>query len=169
MRLDNPLNAGDTIEFDITFEGEVRTEPEERHGVDPNQKVKIHFGPGNDSAEDYYYIKYANCTREGLGIDDVKIQTQENAQEALVQLNDAIIKKDQIRAEFGSTQNRLENTVTNLKTQSENLQAAESRISDTDIANEMMNFVKNQILTQSAVAMLAQANSIPQMVMALVR
>ncbi len=62
-------------------------------------------------------------------------------------------------------QNRLENTVTNLSIQAENLQAAESRISDTDVATEMTQFVKNQILTQSAVAMLGQANSYPHMLM----
>ena len=66
-------------------------------------------------------------------------------------------------------QNRLENTITNLQIQAENLQAAESRISDVDVANEMTNFVRNQILTQSAVAMLAQANQLPQMAMQLMQ
>ncbi|MFG6375226.1 MAG: flagellin, partial [Desulfovibrio sp.] len=66
---------------------------------------------------------------------------------------------------LGAMQNRLENTVTNLSIQAENLQAAESRISDTDVATEMTQFVKNQILTQSAVAMLGQANSYPHMLM----
>ena len=70
-----------------------------------------------------------------------------------------------MRAHLGAMQNRLENTVTNLSIQSENLQAAESRISDTDVATEMTQFVKNQILTQSAVAMLGQANSYPHMLM----
>lgn len=168
MKLDNPLAAGDTINFDITFEGAVTTEPEERHGVDPNQRVKIHFGTMNDSAEDYYYIKYANCTLDGLGLSDVDIQTQDKAQEALVQINDAIVKKDKIRADYGAMQNRLENTLSNLSIQAENLQAAESRISDTEVAQEMMNFVRYQILSQSAVAMLAQANNVPQMVMRLI-
>ncbi len=65
--------------------------------------------------------------------------------------------------------NRLENTITNLTTQAENLQAAESRISDVDVATEMTNFVRNQILTQSAVAMLGQANSAQQLAMQLIR
>jgi len=60
-------------------------------------------------------------------------------------------------------QNRLENTLTNIMIQGENLQASESRISDTDVSLEMTNFVKNQILTQSATAMLSQANSLPRM------
>lgn len=96
------------------------------------------------------------------------IKTQENAQRALVAIDRAIEYKDKIRANLGAMQNRLENTVTNLTTQAENLQAAESRISDTDIATEMTQFVRNQILTQSAVAMLTQANSLPQMAMQLI-
>ncbi|MCD7984116.1 MAG: flagellin, partial [Desulfovibrio sp.] len=68
----------------------------------------------------------------------------------------------------GAIQNRLENTITNLNTQAENLQAAESRISDVDVATEMTQFVRTQILSQSAVAMLSQANSLPQMAMQLI-
>lgn len=70
--------------------------------------------------------------------------------------------KDKIRAHPGAMQNRLENTISNLNIQAENLQAAESRISDEDVATEMTQFVRNQILTQSATAMLSQANSLPQ-------
>lgn len=98
----------------------------------------------------------------------IGIGTQEKAQLALPRIGDAIVKKDQIRANLGSMQNRLENTVSNLTIQSENLQASESRISDTDVATEMTQFVRNQILTQSAVAMLSQANSLPQMAMQLI-
>ena len=77
-------------------------------------------------------------------------------------------KKTKARAYYGAMQNRLENTVSNLTIQAENLQAAESRISDVDVATEMTQFVRNQILTQSAVAMLGQANSMPQMAMQLI-
>ena len=80
----------------------------------------------------------------------------------------AITSKDKIRAHLGAMQNRLENTITNITTQAENLQASESRISDIDVATEMTNFVRNQILAQSAVAMLSQANSMPQMAMQLI-
>jgi flagellin len=65
-------------------------------------------------------------------------------------------------------QNRLENTITNLTIQAENMQAAESRISDVDVATEMTEFVRQQILSQSAIAMLAQANSLPRMAMQLI-
>lgn len=135
----------------------------------PDNVVKIHFGTGNDSAEDYYYINKQDCTLKGLGLEGVSIQTQDTAQKALGTINDAIIKKDKARAYFGAMQNRLENTMTNNTIQAENLQAAESRLSDADIAAEMTTFVRNQILTQSAVAMLAQANSMPQMAMQLLR
>ena len=96
------------------------------------------------------------------------IQTQEAAQQMLEKIDAAIVKKDKIRAHLGALQNRLENTISNLNIQAENLQAAESRISDVDVATEMTEFVRNQILTQSAVAMLSQANSLPQMAMQLI-
>ena len=153
-------------------------------GLQSTGPLKVHFGTGNDSAEDYYYIAIGNATASALGVgnasDSTKangthgvasggfsISTQQGAQEALAALNAAITSKDNIRANLGALQNRLENTITNLQIQAENLQAAESRISDADIATEMTNFVRNQILTQSAVAMLSQANSLPQMALQL--
>ncbi len=90
------------------------------------------------------------------------------AQDTLDAINEAIVDKDKIRANLGAMQNRLENTITNITTQAENLQAAESRISDVDVATEMTEFVRQQILAQSAVAMLSQANSMPQMAMQLI-
>ncbi|MBR4741287.1 MAG: flagellin, partial [Desulfovibrio sp.] len=135
----------------------------------PDDVVKIHFGSGNDSSEDYYYINKSDATLSGLGLSGVTVETQENAQKALKTIDDAIKKKDEIRAYYGAMQNRLENTTTNLQTQADNLQAAESRISDADIALEMSIFVRNQILTQSSTAMLAQAYSMPQMAMQLLR
>ncbi len=142
-------------------------------------KMKIHFGTANDSAEDYYYIQIGTSTASALGVgnqatafgkdaDARTVSTQEQAQKALVGLTNAVVSKDKIRAHLGALQNRLENTISNLTTQAENLQAAESRISDVDVATEMTQFVRNQILTQSAVAMLSQANSMPQMAMQLI-
>ncbi len=149
----------------------------------PTGPIKIHFGTGNDSSEDYYYIAIQAATSSALGLghaaaaktgtgDAVNagktVSTQGLAQLAMQAINDAIISKDKIRANLGSLQNRLENTITNLEIQAENLQAAESRISDVDVATEMTEFVRQQILTQSAVAMLAQANSLPRMAMQLI-
>ena len=99
----------------------------------------------------------------------VSIATQERAQKTLARLDAALVRKDNIRAHLGALQNRLENTVTNIAIQTENLQNAESRISDADVATEMTRFVRNQILSQGAVSMLSQANSIPQMLMSLLR
>ena len=140
-------------------------------------KMKIHFGTANDSAEDYYYIQIGTSTASALGVgnettagrDGSTISTQQAAQKALVAITNAVVSKDKIRAHLGALQNRLENTVSNLTTQAENLQAAESRISDVDVATEMTQFVRNQILTQSSVAMLSQANSMPKMAMQLIQ
>ena len=148
-------------------------------GMTSTGKMKIHFGTANDSAEDYYYIQIGTSTASALGVgnqatassataDARTVSTQEQAQKALLGLTNAVVSKDKIRAHLGALQNRLENTISNLTTQAENLQSAESRISDVDVATEMTQFVRNQILTQSAVAMLSQANSMPQMAMQLI-
>ncbi len=145
-------------------------------GMSSTGKLKVHFGTANDSAEDYYYIQIGTSTASALGVGNqadanskaYTVSTQAAAQKALVGLTDAVVSKDKIRAHLGALQNRLENTISNLTTQAENLQAAESRISDVDVATEMTQFVRNQILTQSAVAMLSQANSMPQMAMQLI-
>ena len=144
-------------------------------GLTSTGKMKVHFGAGNLSAEDYYYIQINNATASALGVglgavsgaSGRSISTQQLAQQALEALNDAIVSKDKIRANLGALQNRLQNTVQNLQIQAENLQAAESQISDVDVAEEMTSFVRSQILTQSAVAMLSQANSLPRMAMQL--
>ena len=133
--------------------------------------VKVHFGTGNDCAEDYYYISIGDSTASALGVGigaGNSISTQALAQETLQKLENAIVSKDKIRANLGALQNRLENTITNLSIQAENIQAAESRISDVDVATEMTEFTRNQILTQSAVAMLSQANNMPRMAMQLI-
>jgi flagellin-like hook-associated protein FlgL len=96
-----------------------------------------------------------------------EVRTQSSAQEALDALNGAMERKDKVRADIGALQNRLENTITNLEIQMEALQASESRISDIDMATEMTEFVRNQVLAQAAVSMLSQANSLPQMALSL--
>ena len=114
-----------------------------------------------DNAEDDWSIAVATA---GIGLD---ISTQSGAQAALSTLDAAIITKDQRRAEAGSKVNRLQNTVTALTIQAENLQASESAISDADIAAEMSEFTRNLILAQSGVAMLAQANSLSNLALSL--
>lgn len=131
-------------------------------------RVLIHFGTGNDSAEDYYVIDKSDATLNGLGIADADVTTQTNAQTSLTRIEDALVRHAEIRTYLGGLQNRLENTVSNLTIQSENTAASESRISDVDVAQEMQTFIRNQVLTQSAVSMLTQANSMPRMVMSLI-
>ncbi|MER1984461.1 MAG: flagellin [Solibacillus sp.] len=95
------------------------------------------------------------------------LSTHESAAKAITTLDAAINKVSTQRASLGAVQNRLEHTINNLGASSENLTAAESRIRDTDMAAEMMNFTKNNILTQAAQSMLAQANQQPQGVLQL--
>ena len=160
--------------------GSLSSDTHDGSGMSASGKMKIHFGTGNDSAEDYYYITIGCSTASSLGVGNqaldasgalrsgATVSTQEAAQKSLEAITQAIVSKDKIRAHLGAMQNRLENTITNLNTQAENLQNAESRISDVDVAAEMTQFVREQILTQSAVAMLSQANSLPQMAMKLI-
>ena len=145
-------------------------------GLTPSGKLKVHFGTGNASSEDYYYLQIGCSTASAFGVGlgaaagaaGKTISTQDLAQKALDAITAAIVSKDKIRANLGALQNRLENTISNLQIQAENLQSAESQISDVDVATEMTQFVRNQILTQSAVAMLSQANSLPKMAMQLI-
>ena len=84
-------------------------------------------------------------------------------------IDNALVTVSTQRAKFGALQNRLEHTIKNVDNTSENLQAAESRIRDVDMAKEMMNYSKNNILNQAAQSMLAQANQQPQNVLNLLR
>jgi len=106
----------------------------------------------------------AGVTQAGLNI-----KTVDAATSALTRLETAINTKETARASFGYKMNRLESTVAILDVQAENLQAAESRISDVDVAQEMAMLTSNQVLSQAGVSMLSQANSMPQMAMMLLR
>jgi len=136
-----------------------------RNSVNP---LKIHFGPTNSIAEDYYFITIGSATETALGIDQLSIASQTAAQAALATITDAIVSKDTIRANLGAYSNRLSNTISQLEIQAENLQAAESRVRDVDVAMEMTNFITNQIKSQAAIAMLSQANMVPQMALTLI-
>jgi flagellin len=95
------------------------------------------------------------------------VSTQAAADKAITVINKAIETVSAERSKLGAMQNRLEHTIKNLDTSAENLQAAESRIRDVDMAKEMMEFTKQNILMQAATAMLAQANMAPQTVLKL--
>jgi flagellin len=104
-----------------------------------------------------------------MGIEDISISTQSEAAAAISVIKNAINYVSSTRGTLGATQNRLEHTANNLSVMTENIQDAESTIRDTDIADEMTAYTKNQILVQSAQAMLAQANSVPQGVLQLLQ
>ena len=116
-------------------------------------------------------LNIADMSSKGLGIDKdtIKISSQIDAREAIELIDNAINTVSGTRADLGALQNRLEHTVNNLGVTTENLTAAESRIRDVDMAKEMMQYTKNNILTQAAQAMLAQANQQPQGVLQLLQ
>ena len=104
-----------------------------------------------------------------LGVDNLNLRTQAGADNAISVIDTALNTVSSERAKLGAVQNRLEHTINNLGTTSENLTASESRIRDVDMAKEMMEFTKNNILSQAAQAMLAQANQQPQGVLQLLQ
>ncbi|WP_214751423.1 flagellin [Exiguobacterium sp. s40] len=117
--------------------------------------------------------KFAATTTTGAitatATEGIDVSTQESASRAISVIDNAITKVSAERSKLGATQNRLEHTINNLNVGAENLQAAESRIRDVDMAKEMMNFTKNNILNQAAQAMMAQSNQQPQAVLQLLR
>ena len=110
-----------------------------------------------------------DCHVDALDLTDMKIRDQDSAAKALDKIKSAINYVSDVRGTLGATQNRLDHTINNLSVMQENIQDAESTIRDTDVADEMMDYTKNNILIQSAQAMLAQANQVPQGVLQLLQ
>jgi flagellin-like hook-associated protein FlgL len=143
-------NAGDGYDIklaDQTLLNAIRKRQAHISRLDPNAMVQV-----QDAADG-----------------QTTLRTQAAAQRALETITQAIGDKDRIRAGIGATQNRLEATIETLTYQVENLQAAESRISDVDVAAEMTEYTKNNILAQAASSMLAQANSLSSLALTLIR
>ena len=132
----------------------------------------FHIGANMDQRTRAYI---GTMTAKALGVRNIgdesimTIETPEKANRAIGTLDEAIKKINKQRADLGAYQNRLELTVVGINIAAENLQASESRIRDVDMAKEMVDYTKNQILTQSGTAMLAQANQATQSVMTLLR
>ena len=120
-------------------------------------------------ASDKITVAVTALDATGLGINDLDVSSVSNANAAIDKIKEAINKVSTQRADLGAIQNRLEYTVNNLDTTAENMTAANSRIRDTDMAKEMMNYTKMNVLTQAAQAMLAQANQQPQAVLQLLQ
>ena len=124
------------------------------------------FQVGSDSG-DTINVTIAKADATTLGVNALVLDTAAGA--AITSLDAAIKTVSTTRGTLGATQNRFESTIANLQVSVENLSASESRIRDTDMAQEMTNFTRNQILQQAGTAMLAQANSAPQSVLRLLQ
>jgi len=124
-----------------------------------------------DTAESFNQLSVSvkDMHAKAMGIGDIDISTQDGASAAMAKIKDAINYVSDARGTLGATQNRLDHTINNLSVMTENIQDAESTIRDVDIAQEMMSYTKNNILVQSAQAMLAQANQLPQGVLQLLQ
>ena len=124
-----------------------------------------------DTSEEFNQLTVSvkDCHAAALGLAGLDISTQDGAAAAVDVIKDAINYISDVRGTLGATQNRLDHTINNLSVMEENIQDAESSIRDTDVADEMMEYTKNNILIQSAQAMLAQANQVPQGVLQLLQ
>jgi flagellin len=136
---------------------------------DASTVVNLQIGPGTSNDSLALTLASFQADKVTLGVDALSVDTNARATASITAIDTAIGKVSTSRSQLGANQNRLEHTITNLNTMSENLTASESRIRDVDMAKEMMNFSKNNILNQAAQAMLAQANQQPQGVLQLLR
>jgi flagellin len=136
--------------------------------LDGSLDTKLQIGT---ESTDVLNVKIEKLNTEGLSIQkaDLKVGTSDEANATLAAIKTAINTVSTERAVLGATQNRLEYTINNLDTTAENMTSANSRIRDTDMAKEMMNYTKMNVLTQAAQAMLAQANQQPQSVLQLLQ
>ena len=139
----------------------------DRLNLDGNE-LTLQIGDTSDSFNQLN-VKIQDMHADSLGIDGIDISTQDGAQAAVDVIKNAINIVSDVRGTLGATQNRLDHTINNLSVMQENIQDAESTIRDTDVADEMMEYTKNNILIQSAQAMLAQANQVPQGVLQLLQ
>ncbi|HNV70629.1 MAG TPA: flagellin, partial [Candidatus Ozemobacteraceae bacterium] len=134
------------------------------HVVDNTPKFQIGGDPGQSMA-----VGFASMNAEALGVQSLDMSSISGAERSLAKVNSAIDKVSAERSKLGAFQNRLEYAINNLRNTYSNLASAESRIRDADIALEMIEFTRDQIVNQSGTAMLAQANLLPQGVLQLLR
>ena len=126
--------------------------------------LKFHIGANNTIGDDYYYVNLGGMTTNSLSIEDTDVCTTTNAQAAIDAIDVAIQSKDTERTFIGSMVERLQNTILNLQISQESATQSESTIRDADMAYEMMNFTRAQILMQSGISMMSQANMLPSTV-----
>ncbi|MGL5868295.1 MAG: flagellin [Clostridium chrysemydis] len=133
-----------------------------------NASAKIDFQVGSNSGQTIS-IDLKDMRASALGVASCDVSTQSGAEASITKIDEAIQNVSSFRADLGSVQNRLESSIRSTNNTAENLQSAESRIRDVDMAKEMMDFSKSNILAQASQAMLAQANQQPQGVLQLLR
>jgi len=137
--------------------------------IDGNMSSGVDFQVGmNNTTDDRIQLSVADSDSTALGLNDDVLTSQTGAQQAIDALDTAIQSVATSRGTLGTTQNRLTVTLTNLANMHENLSAANSRIKDVDVAEESASMTRNQILQQAGVAVLAQANSLPQSALSLI-
>ena len=159
------LKALNTLAGDEGKTGSVKF----KHTLDDTKKtdgVKLQIGANKEQLIGFD-VDYMRSRELGLG--GITIDTVENAQEAIERVDIAVSRVSSQRADLGAAQNRLEHTIASTDNTAENLQAAESRIRDVDMAKEMMNLTKLNVLQQASQAMLSQANQAPQQVLSILR
>ena len=138
------------------------------NGVKPISAGTITFQIGPTAGETLA-LTTCGMAASDISINAINVSTLSGGNEAITKIKAAINKVSDYRADLGAAQNRLEHTVNNLKVTSENITAAESRIRDTDMADEITAFTKNNILLQASQSMLAQSNSVPQSILSLLQ
>ena len=137
--------------------------------ANPTGGVTFHIGANDGQSMTVGIADMSASALGDTGVENLSIASQGDADTAIGTIDDAIEAVSAQRSELGAYQNRLEHTINNLNASAENLTAAESRIRDVDMASEMMEFTKNNILSQASQAMLAQANQQPQGVLQLLQ
>ena len=162
MKLDRSVDEKDAAQFGMDYGEGVGKEELSTSGKG------LTFQIGANGVEDQRLtVNVEDMSSKALGINNISVAKQDDANDAINKLDDAIKAVSTQRAKLGAVQNRLEHTVNSLNTANENLSAAESQIRDTDMASEMIKYTKSNILQQASQSMLAQANQQPQGVLQL--
>jgi flagellin len=131
-----------------------------------DNSIKLHIGA---NAGQNMNISILDSSAKALGVNRVDLTSQKDSDTAITTIDEAINRVSSERSKMGAIVNRLDHTISNLGVANENMSAAESRIRDVDMAKEIMEFTKNQILSQAAQSMLAQANALPQGILQLLQ
>jgi flagellin len=131
--------------------------------------ITFQVGSGSDATVDQISFQFTDATSSGLGVDKLKIDTTTDASAAMTTIDTALDNVNLAMSKLGAEQNRLQYTSNNLSTSIENYTASESAIRDVDMASEVTSYTANNVLEQTGIAMLAQANQLPQQILSLLK